>query len=98
MFNLFSKVLSFVKNDILFGLMVVLVLVFEVVVFVFVVNVEFLVGLYVVFIVGLIIVIFGGCLGMIFGVIGVLVVVMVSLVLDYGVEYLFVIVFLMGIL
>ena len=98
MFNLLSKAPSSAKNDILSGLTVALALVPEAVAFAFVANVEPLVGLYAAFIVGLITAIFGGRPGMISGATGALAVVMVSLVLDHGVEYLFATVLLMGIL
>ena len=98
MFNLLSKAPSSAKNDILSGLTVALALVPEAVAFAFVANVEPLVGLYAAFIVGLITAIFGGRPGMISGATGALAVVMVSLVFDHGVEYLFATVLLMGIL
>ncbi len=98
MFNLLSRAPSSAKNDILSGLTVALALVPEAVAFAFVANVEPLVGLYAAFIVGLITAIFGGRPGMISGATGALAVVMVSLVLDHGVEYLFATVLLMGIL
>ena len=98
MFNLLSRAPSSAKNDILSGLTVALALVPEAVAFAFVANVEPLVGLYAAFIVGLITAIFGGRPGTISGATGALAVVMVSLVLDHGVEYLFATVLLMGIL
>jgi len=98
MFNLLSRAPSSAKNDILSGLTVALALIPEAVAFAFVANVEPLVGLYAAFIVGLITAIFGGRPGMISGATGALAVVMVSLVLDHGVEYLFATVLLMGLL
>ncbi|MGO2011804.1 MAG: SulP family inorganic anion transporter [Pseudoalteromonas sp.] len=98
MFNLLSKAPSSAKNDVLSGITVALALVPEAVAFAFVANVDPLVGLYAAFIVGLITAIFGGRPGMISGATGALAVVMVSLVLDHGVEYLFATVLLMGIL
>ncbi len=98
MFNLLSRAPSSAKNDVLSGLTVALALVPEAVAFAFVAHVEPLVGLYAAFIVGLITAIFGGRPGMISGATGALAVVMVSLVLDHGVEYLFATVLLMGIL
>ena len=86
------------KNDLLSGLTVALALVPEAVAFAFVAGVEPLVGLYAAFMVGLITAIFGGRPGMISGATGALAVVMVSLVADHGVEYLFATVVLMGIL
>ncbi|NOU49429.1 SulP family inorganic anion transporter [Pseudoalteromonas sp. JBTF-M23] len=98
MFNLISKAPSSAKNDILSGLTVALALVPEAVAFAFVAQVDPLVGLYAAFIVGLITSIFGGRPGMISGATGALAVVMVSLVIEHGVEYLFATVLLMGIL
>ncbi|NRA41591.1 MAG: SulP family inorganic anion transporter, partial [Pseudomonadales bacterium] len=87
-----------VKNDLLSGLTVALALVPEAVAFAFVAGVEPLVGLYAAFLVGLITSVFGGRPGMISGATGALAVVMVALVADHGVEYLFATVVLMGIL
>ncbi|CCQ12068.1 Sulfate permease [Pseudoalteromonas luteoviolacea B = ATCC 29581] len=98
MFNLLGKAPSSAKNDILSGLTVALALVPEAVAFAFVAHVEPLVGLYAAFIVGLITAIFGGRPGMISGATGALAVVMVSLVIEHGVEYLFATVLLMGVL
>lgn len=85
------------KTEVLSGLTVALALVPEAVAFAFVANVEPLVGLYAAFIVGLITAVFGGRPGMISGATGALAVVMVSLVMTHGVEYLFATVVLMGI-
>ena len=87
-----------VKNDVLSGLTVALALVPEAVAFAFVAGVEPLVGLYAAFMVGLITAVIGGRPGMISGATGALAVVMVALVADHGVEYLFATVMLMGIL
>ena len=87
-----------VKNDLLSGLTVALALVPEAVAFAFVANVEPLVGLYAAFMVGLITAAIGGRPGMISGATGALAVVMVSLVSQHGVEYLFAAVVLMGII
>lgn len=92
-----SKVTS-AKNDILSGLTVALALVPEAVAFAFVAGVEPLVGLYAAFMVGLITAVIGGRPGMISGATGALAVVMVALVADHGVEYLFATVVLMGLL
>ncbi len=86
------------KTEILSGLTVALALVPEAVAFAFVAGVEPLVGLYAAFLVGLITSVFGGRPGMISGATGALAVVMVSLVAQHGVEYLFATVVLMGIL
>ena len=86
------------KTELLAGLTVSLALVPEAVAFAFVAGVHPLVGLYAAFIVGLITACFGGRPGMISGATGALAVVMVSLVAQHGVEYLFATVVLMGIL
>ncbi len=98
MFNLIVSKTASMKNDVLSGLTVALALVPEAVAFSFVAGVEPLVGLYAAFMVGLITSIFGGRPGMISGATGALAVVMVALVADHGVEYLFATVVLMGIL
>ena len=86
------------KNEILSGLTVALALVPEAVAFAFVAGVEPLVGLYAAFMVGLLAAIFGGRPGMISGATGAMAVVMVSLVAEHGVEYLFATVVLTGLL
>ena len=98
MFEFRLQKVSSYKNDILSGLTVALALVPEAVAFAFVAGVEPLVGLYAAFMVGLITAVIGGRPGMISGATGALAVVMVSLVADHGVEYLFATVVLMGIL
>ncbi|MCE2517567.1 MAG: SulP family inorganic anion transporter, partial [Alphaproteobacteria bacterium] len=84
--------------DGLAGLTVALALVPEAVAFAFVAGVAPLVGLYAAFIVGLVTAVFGGRPGMISGATGALAVVMVALVADHGVSYLFATVVLMGII
>jgi len=86
------------RIEILSGLTVALALVPEAVAFAFVAGVDPLVGLYAAFIVGLITALIGGRPGMISGATGALAVVMVALVADHGVEYLFATVVLMGII
>jgi len=86
------------KIEILAGLTVALALVPEAIAFAFVAGVEPLVGLYAAFIVGLITALIGGRPGMISGATGALAVVMVALVADHGVEYLFATVVLMGLM
>ena len=98
MFDLASRAPANAKNDILSGLTVALALVPEAVAFAFVAGVDPLVGLYAAFMVGLITAVIGGRPGMISGATGALAVVMVALVADHGVEYLFITVVLMGIL
>ena len=90
--------ISFFRIEILAGLTVAIALVPEAVAFAFVAGVPPLFGLYAAFIVGIITALFGGRPGMISGATGALAVVMISLVEDYGVEYLFATVVLMGIL
>ena len=87
-----------IKTEVLSGLTVALALVPEAVAFAFVAGVHPLVGLYAAFIVGLITACIGGRPGMISGATGALAVVMVALVAQHGVEYLFATVVLMGIL
>jgi len=86
------------KNEILSGLTVALALVPEAVAFAFVAGVDPLVGLYAAFMVGLLAAIFGGRPGMISGATGAMAVVMVALVADHGVEYLFAAVVLTGLI
>ena len=86
------------RVEILAGLTVALALVPEAVAFAFVAGVNPLVGLYAAFLVGLITALIGGRPGMISGATGALAVVMVSLVAEHGVEYLFATVVLMGLL
>ncbi|MBF9035360.1 STAS domain-containing protein [Rhodobacterales bacterium HKCCE2091] len=87
-----------IRIELLAGLTVALALVPEAVAFAFVAGVEPLVGLYAAFIVGLITALLGGRPGMISGATGALAVVMVSLVAEHGVEYLFATVVLMGLI
>ena len=86
------------KTEILSGLTVSLALVPEAVAFAFVAGVHPLTGLYAAFLVGLITAVIGGRPGMISGATGALAVVMVALVADHGIEYLFATVVLMGLL
>ena len=86
------------QNEILSGLTVALALVPEAVAFAFVAGVEPLVGLYAAFMVGLLASIFGGRPGMISGATGAMAVVMVSLVADHGVEFLFAAVVVTGLI
>lgn len=87
-----------IRIELLSGLTVALALVPEAVAFAFVAGVHPLVGLYAAFLVGLITALIGGRPGMISGATGALAVVMVALVAQHGVEYLFATVVLMGIL
>jgi len=85
-----------IKNDLLSGITVALALVPEAVAFALIAGVEPLVGLYAAAMVGFITAAAGGRPGMISGATGALAVVMVSLVAQHGVEYLFATVVLMG--
>ena len=96
--DLSNMSLSDLRVEALAGLTVALALVPEAVAFAFVAGVHPLVGLYAAFIVGLITALIGGRPGMISGATGALAVVMVALVAEHGVEYLFATVILMGIL
>ena len=98
MFELIHRRRHSIKDDVLSGLTVALALVPEAIAFAFVAGVEPLVGLYAAFMVGLITATKGGRPGMISGATGALAVVMVALVADHGVEYLFAAVVLMGVL
>jgi len=87
-----------IKINILSGLTVALAMVPEAIAFALIAHVSPLTGLYAAFIVALITSAFGGRPGMISGAAGALAVVMVALVVQHGVEYLFATVVLMGIL
>jgi SulP family sulfate permease len=87
-----------ISVDVLSGLTVSLALVPEAVAFAFVAGVAPLVGLYAAFIVGVVTAVLGGRPGMISGATGALAVVMVALVAEHGVNYLFATVVLMGML
>ncbi len=87
-----------VKNDVLSGITVALALVPEAVAFAFVAGVEPMVGLYAAFMMGLITSAIGGRPGMISGATGAMAVVMVALVAQHGVQYLFAAVVVAGVL
>lgn len=87
-----------IKNDILSGITVSFVLVPEAVAFAFVAGVDPLVGLYAGFIIGIITALIGGRPGMVSGATGAVAVVLVDLVSDHGLEYLFATVVLMGVI
>jgi SulP family sulfate permease len=86
------------KTNLLSGLTVALALVPEAIAFALVAHVNPLVGLYAAFIMCLITASFGGRPGMISGATGSTAVVMVALVAQHGVQYLFAAVVLMGVL
>jgi SulP family sulfate permease len=87
-----------IKNDLLSGLTVALALVPEAIAFAFVCHISPMIGLYAAFIVGLVTSILGGRPGMISGATGAVAIVLASLVVSHGVEYLFAAVALMGII
>ncbi len=98
MFSLITKNSYNVKNDVLSGITVALALVPEAVAFAFIAGVEPMVGLYAAFMMGLLTSIFGGRPGMISGATGATAVVMIALVADHGVQYLFAAVILAGLI
>ncbi|MAT70023.1 MAG: sulfate permease [Planctomycetaceae bacterium] len=98
MLNLFASRERNLKNDILSGITVALALVPEAVAFAFMAHVSPVIGLYSAFFLGLITAIFGGRPGMISGATGAMAVVVVSLVVTHGIEYLFPAVILCGLL
>lgn len=96
LFDLRSGLSGSPKAEILSGLTVALALVPEAVAFAFVAGVPPLVGLYAAFIMCLLTSIFGGRPGMISGATGAMAVVVVALVANYGIGYLFPAVVLCG--
>ncbi len=86
------------KTEVLSGITVALALVPEAVAFAMIAGLSPLVGLYAAFTMGLVTSIFGGRPGMISGATGAVAVVLVSLVKDYGVEYVFATVILAGLM
>jgi len=87
MFNIKNYDTSNAKNDLLSGTVVAIALVPEAIAFSFVAGLSPIVGLYTVFILGLITALFGGKPGMISGATGAIVVVLASLAMSYGLEY-----------
>ncbi len=85
------------KNEILSGLTVALALIPEAIAFALIAGLSPLTGLYAAFVMGLITSIFGGRPGMISGATGAVAVVIVSLAISHGVEYIFAAVVLAGI-
>ena len=98
MLDYFRRRTASVKDDVLSGLTVALALVPEAIAFAFVAGVSPLIGLYSAFFIGLISAIVGGRPGMISGATGAMAVVVVALVAQHGVEYLFPTVILCGLL
>ena len=96
-FNLFdTKNKIDYKTEVLSGLTVALALIPEAVAFAIIAGLSPLTGLYAAFVMGLITSIFGGRPGMISGATGAVAVVLVSLVISHGVEYVFATVILAG--
>ncbi|MEM6561941.1 MAG: SulP family inorganic anion transporter [Planctomycetota bacterium] len=96
--DFFRKHTANAKDDVLSGLTVALALVPEAVAFAFVAGVSPLVGLYSAFFMGLITAVLGGRPGMISGATGAMAVVVVALVADKGIAYLFPAVILAGLI
>lgn len=94
----FSEYKVNVKNEILAGLTTALALVPEVVAFALLAHISPLVGIGSAFVICLVTAVLGGRPGMISGAAGSVAVVIVSLVVQQGVEYLFVAVVLMGLI
>lgn len=98
MFSIISERKESIKNDLLSGLTVALALVPEAVAFAILAHLNPLTGLYAAFTIGLIASIMGGRPGMISGATGAIAVVVGSLVLTHGPEYLFAAVIMMGLI
>jgi SulP family sulfate permease len=98
MLNIFGRPTGSIKNDLLSGMTVALALVPEAIAFAFVAGVSPLIGLYSAFFLGLVTAVIGGRPGMISGATGAMAVVVVALVAEHGVEYLFPTVILCGLM
>lgn len=98
MLDFFRSRTSNVRSDILSGITVALALVPEAVAFAFVAGVDPLIGLYSAFFIGLVATLVGGRPGMISGATGAMAVVVVTLVAQHGVAYLFPAVILCGLI
>lgn len=97
-FDFFHRQRANAKNDLLSGLTVALALVPEAIAFAFVAGLPPVMGLYSAFFIGLIAAVVGGRPGMISGATGAMAVVIVSLVYQHGVEFLFPAVILCGVI
>ena len=86
------------KNEILSGLTVAMALVPEAVAFALIAGLPPLTGLYAAFVMGLVTSVLGGRPGMISGATGAVAVVLVNLVKDYTIEYVYLAVILAGII
>ncbi|MEP0133536.1 MAG: SulP family inorganic anion transporter [Eudoraea sp.] len=93
----FSQKVNY-RTEVLSGLTVALALVPEAIAFALIAGLSPLTGLYAAFVMGLVTSILGGRPGMISGATGAVAVVIVSLAVDYGVEYVFAAVILAGIM
>ncbi|MBC2838027.1 SulP family inorganic anion transporter [Robiginitalea sp. SC105] len=93
----FSQSVNY-RTEILSGITVALALVPEAIAFALIAGLSPLTGLYAAFVMGLVTSVFGGRPGMISGATGAVAVVIVSLVADHGVEYVFATVILAGLL
>ncbi|MGD9970473.1 MAG: SulP family inorganic anion transporter [Sulfuricurvum sp.] len=89
MFTLTPYNTSNIKNDLLSGTVVAIALVPEAIAFSFVAGLSPIIGLYTVFILGLTTALLGGKPGMISGAAGAIVVVLASLAMTHGLEYVF---------
>lgn len=98
MLNFFRRQSGTARKDMLSGLTVALALVPEAIAFAFVAGLSPLIGLYSAFFIGLISAVLGGRPGMISGATGAMAVVVIALVAQHGIEYLFPTVILCGIL
>lgn len=87
-----------IKNEILAGITVAMTMIPESLSFAILAGLNPLIGLYGAFLMGLITSILGGRPGMVSGAAGATIIVMISLIKDYGVEYLFAAVILSGVL
>lgn len=96
--NQTSLTFSEIKTNLLSGLTVALAMVPEAIAFALIAHVSPLTGLYAAVLVSFITSVFGGRPGMISGAAGALAVVMVALVVQHGVQYLFATIVLMGLL
>ena len=99
LFNLFdiSGTINY-KTEVLAGLTVSLALIPEAVAFAMIAGLSPLTGLYAAFVLGLVTALFGGRPGMISGATGAIAVVIVSLAVSHGVEYIFATVVLAGLI
>ncbi|MCY8934319.1 SulP family inorganic anion transporter [Bacillus atrophaeus] len=97
-FSLKQQWFGNVRKDVLAGILVALALIPEAIGFSIIAGVDPMVGLYASFCIAIIISIFGGRPGMISAATGSMALVMVSLVADYGLQYLFAATILTGII